>query len=149
MRDHPLTFQLEYIFWIYMLYKLFLMLQEFDNYYFQHNDIVLEHFLLLIDEKNPLEMISRKDFFFEYFLLYKLHMWQHQNEYLMQMHHKQDMVIFYINLLFLVQLILQWFSEIIKEESKYNTMRFHSNRNTFLKSTILTLCSWTFCYWTR
>jgi hypothetical protein len=50
------------------------MLKEVDNYYFQHNDIVLEHFLLLIDEKNPLEIIDRRDFVVWYFLLYKLHM---------------------------------------------------------------------------
>ncbi len=83
-----------------------------------------------------------------FILLYKLHKSQHQNEYLMLMHHKQDMVISCINLRFLVQ----WILELVwkkKERRRWQTMRFHSNEKTFFKSTILTLSSWTFCYWTR
>ncbi len=46
-----------------MLDKLFLMLKELDNYYFQYNDIFPGHFLWLIDEKNPWEMSFIQIFF--------------------------------------------------------------------------------------
>jgi hypothetical protein len=56
-----------------MLDKLFLMLKVFHNYYFPNNDIVREHFLLLIDEKNPSEIISLKEsFLFKYCFLLTL-----------------------------------------------------------------------------
>jgi len=56
-----------------MLDKLFLMLELFHNYYFPNNDIVLEHFLLLIDEKNPWKVISLKEsFLFKYCFLLTL-----------------------------------------------------------------------------